>query len=106
IGPNLRMYVESILSSNTERKALKLLATLKNIASKYSAEEIESACHTLMSVAKEPTNTLLKSILSRAKKRINEINNQSTYKKIKEQTDNQHGFVRGASYFGGKNNEK
>src|SRR5699024_7490512 len=83
IGPNLYMYVENILSSNTEKKALRLLSTLRNIASKWSPEELESACHTLMSVAKEPTNTLLKSILDRAKKRKNELNNQSTNTKIK-----------------------
>jgi len=59
-----------------------------------------------MSVAKEPTNSLLKSILSRAKKRENALNKQSTSDTIKERTDSQYGFVRGAAYFGGDNHEK
>ena len=106
VGPNVYRYVESILAGNSEKKALKLLSTLRNIASKSSPEELEVACHTLMSVAKEPTNSLLKSILSRAKKRKSTINNQMTNKKLKQHTDNEHGFVRGANYFGGKNHEK
>lgn len=106
IGPNVYKYVESILSTNTEKKSLKLLSTLRNLASKSSDEELEAACHTLMSVAKEPTNSLLKSILSRAKKRENALNKQSTSDTIKERTDSQYGFVRGAAYFGGDNHEK
>lgn len=106
IGPNLHAYVEHILSNNTEKKALKLLATLRNTAKKSSLDELEAACSTMMSVAKEPTNQLLKTVLSRLKKRKKALNSQSKTSIIKEQTDNQHGFVRGASYFGGKDNEK
>ena len=95
-------YVDYILSNNVEKKALKLLATLRNIASKYSSEELEAGCHTLISVAKEPTNSLLKSILSRAKKRKKALNTDSKASIIEEQTDSKYGFVRGAAYFGGK----
>lgn len=84
------------------KKALKLLATLRNTASKYTSEELEAGCHTLMSVAKEPSNSLLKSILSRAKKRKKTLDNHSKKSIIEEQTDNKYGFVRGAAYFGGK----
>jgi hypothetical protein len=106
IGPNTYGYVQSILLSNAEKKALKLLATLRNTASKYSTEDLEAGCETMMSVAKEPTNSLLKSILNRAQKRKKTLNNHSIKSLIEEQTDNQHGFVRGASYFGGRKNEK
>ena len=56
-----------------------------------------------MSVAKEPTNSLLKSILSRAKKRKKALNTDSKASIIEEQTDSKYGFVRGEAYFGGKN---
>lgn len=101
VGSCTHSYVTYILSTYTEKKALKLLATLRNIANKHPLEDIEEACQVLMSVAKEPTNTLLKSILNRLKKRKN-----ATYETIEKQTDNQHGFVRGATYFGGNKHEK
>ncbi|MHC5268490.1 Mu transposase domain-containing protein [Enterococcus sp. LJL98] len=106
IGTNTYAYVDYILSNNVEKKALKLLATLRNIASKYSIEELEAGCHTLISIAKEPTNSLLKSILSRAKKRNKTLDARLVESIIEEQTDSNFGFVRGASYFGGKRNEK
>lgn len=102
IGPNIHVYVEHILSHNTEKKALKLLATLRNIASKHSAEALEEGCQTMMSIAKEPNNPLLKTVLGRLKKRKKELNSPSHIDTLKEQTDKEHGFVRGASYFGGK----
>lgn len=99
IGPSTYDYVDYILSNNVEKKALKLLATLRNIASKSSLEELEAGCHTLMSVAKEPTNSLLKSILSRAKKRKKALNTDSKASIIEEQTDSKYGFVRGAAFW-------
>lgn len=106
IGTNTYAYVDYILSNHVEKKALKLLATLRNTASNYTLEELEASCHTLMSVAKEPTNSLLKSLLSRAKKRKKALNTHPKASIIEEQTDSNYGFVRGAAYFGGKKNEK
>src|SRR5699024_12203430 len=48
IGPSTYDYVDYILSNNVEKKALKLLATLRNIASKSSLEELEAGCHTFV----------------------------------------------------------
>ena len=79
---------------------------LKRKPSNYTLEELEASCHTLMSVAKEPTNSLLKSLLSRAKKRKKALNTHPKASIIEEQTDSNYGFVRGAAYFGGKKNEK
>ena len=42
IGPNTYAYVDYILSHNVEKKALKLLATLRNTTSRYSLEELEA----------------------------------------------------------------
>lgn len=101
VGPHTYSYVEHILAKHVEKKALKLLATLKNMASKETDERLELACHTLMSVAKEPSNTLLKSLLARHRQQSAPLNDRTD-----SRTDQSFGFARGASYFGGKTNEK
>ena len=55
-----------------------------------------------MSVAKEPSNSLLKYILSRAKNRKKTLDNHSKKSIIEEQTDNKYGYASGPAYFGGK----
>ncbi len=106
IGPHTTRYVEHILAQQVEKKALKWLATLRHIAAKETDQALEEACHTLMSVAKEPSNTLLKSLLARAKKQHASRNDHTAKPADHHQTDAQFGFARGAGYFGGKNNEK
>lgn len=106
IGPYTKQYVEYLLSSHVEKKALRLLATLRNTATKYPEDMLESGCQTLLSVAKEPTNKLLKTILLRAQKRANLAASKGIASIVAHQTDQQHGFVRGAKYFGGTQHEK
>lgn len=98
IGQNTEKFVEYILNNNVEKKALTILASLKNLTKSYSSEFIEEGCETLMTISHSPTLPVLKTILKRMK------DNQKSRKKgtlNDTETDNNYGFVRGAKYFGG-----
>lgn len=96
-GYSTAQYVQSILNNNSERKALRILLTLRNMVRKFPDKDLELACEMLLSVTKHPNNKLLQSILLR----------QPTKNSTQRQDiSNPNGFVRGKNYFGGKNNEK
>ncbi len=103
MGVNTERFVEYILENNAEKKALSILASLKNLTLKYSNELIEEGCLTLMSVSRVPTLSVLKTILKRMKD-SKKSKDKGTLNETK--TDNDYGFVRGADYFGGIKNEK
>jgi transposase len=100
IGPFMTQFVSYILEMNVEKKALNILSTLRNLAKKYTNQEIEKATETLLEISTNPTVSVLKSVLERNKKKKQnlktEINRQNT-------TSNDYGFVRGAKYFGRDN---
>jgi transposase len=100
IGPFITQFVSYILEMNVEKKALNILSTLRNLASKYTKEEIEKATETLLEISTNPTVSVLKSVLDRNKKKKQnlktDINRHNT-------TSNDFGFVRGAKYFGRDN---
>lgn len=103
IGINTEKFVEYILENNVEKKALSILASLKNLSKRYSNELIEEGCETLISVSRVPTLSVLKSILKRIKDR-QKSKEKGTLNEIKTNAD--YGFTRGANYFGGIKNEK
>lgn len=98
IGLSMAEFVSYILEINVEKKALNILASLRNLSRKYTNNDMEKATQTLLEVSTNPTISVLKSILERNKNRD---------KKQKENTDSyhvnddDHGFIRGAKYFGG-----
>lgn len=94
IGPNTERFVEHILKTNVEKKALNILNGLKNIASKKTDTELEEATKTLMKISSHPTVAVLKSILERQKKK------QMDKQLVRESPTEDHGFTRGATYFG------
>lgn len=103
IGINTEKFVEYILENNVEKKALSILASLKNLSKRYSNELIEEGCEMLISVSRVPTLSVLKSILKRIKDR-QKSKEKGTLNETK--TDADYGFTRGANYFGGIKNEK
>ncbi|MGD6880097.1 IS21 family transposase, partial [Bacillus infantis] len=75
-------------------KALNILSTLRNIASRRTSAELEEAAKTLLEISSNPTVAVYKSILERQKKK------QKNKARIHETQTEDYGFVRGAEYFG------
>lgn len=95
VGPSMTRFVSFILEANPEKKALNILATLRNTAKKYTNQDMEKATETLLHISSNPTISVLKSILERNKGKGNKKSSLSSKK-----DDNDYGFVRGATYFG------
>ncbi|WP_349237168.1 IS21 family transposase [Bacillus sp. REN3] len=96
IGPSMMQFVSYILEMNTEKKALNILGTLRNLSTKYTDGELERATHTLLEISTNPTISVLKGVLVRGKKR-----KQKSSIDHRRNHANDHGFLRGAEYFGG-----
>lgn len=97
IGESMAQFVTYILDNNPEKKALKILGSLRNLSTRYSNEHLEQATHTLLTISQHPTISVLKGVLARKKKQ------QQTQQAYTQQTKNtDHGFSRGAEYFGGQ----
>lgn len=97
IGPYMHQFVSYILKTNPEKKSLKYPHDIRNLATKHSNKDLESAVQTLLEISNHPTISVLKGILDRHKKRmqkhpLNQLNSS-------DKADD-HGFVRGAQYFG------
>jgi hypothetical protein len=103
IGENTRKLVQIILDSTIEKKALRSLLSLQNTLKKYSKSELEISCETAVSVASNPTVSLVNTILKRNREKT-EIS--SSDENIGHEVSQDYGFTRGARYFGsGKSDE-
>ena len=89
-------FVTDILEKNAEKKALNILSALRNLSTKHTKDELETATHTLFEISTNPTIPVLKGILDRRKKREQKSNVDN-----QQSNNNNHGFTRGAKYFGG-----
>lgn len=96
IGPSMVRFVTDILEKNAEKKALNIFGALRNLSTKHTKDELETATHTLLEISTNPTIPVLKGILDRRKKREQKSNLDN-----QQGNDNNHGFTRGAKYFGG-----
>lgn len=98
IGTSMTELVSYILATNVEKKALNILASLRNLSKKYTNKEMETAAKTLLKLSTNPTVSVLKSILERNKKCDKNKNNITDNAPI---NDENYGFTRDAKYFGG-----
>ncbi|MBY0595224.1 IS21 family transposase [Bacillus bingmayongensis] len=104
-GTHILITVTSILASyKTEKQGLKSSLGLMKLADKYSIESVEKACERALSYTPRPTLKSIQTILKTGQDRLpsNDISNGES----KEQTRNTFGFIRGADYYGGNDNDK
>lgn len=85
-------------SYQTEKQALHSIFSLKKFEQRYSKYEIERACKMALSMTERPTVKVLQTILKNNKK----SDAEQEQKRRSENTKNNYGFTRGASYYGGK----
>lgn len=103
IGESTLIVVQYMLgASQTEKQALQSIFSLKKTERRYTRYEIERACKMVVSMTQRPTVKSIQTILKNNKKNDAE----QEMKRKTENSENNYGFTRGASYYGGAiNNE-
>lgn len=98
IGDSTLNVVQYILgTSQTEKQALQSIFSLKKFERRYTKYEIERACKMIISMTKRPTVKSIQTVLKNNKKNDAE----QELKRKTEISENNYGFTRGASYYGG-----
>ena len=99
IGPATLNVIQYILdTSPAEKQALQSIFSLKKSERNYTKYEIERACKMITSMTERPTVKNTQTILKNNKKNDAE----QELKRKTEISENNYGFTRGASYYGGK----
>jgi transposase len=100
IGTNTYMAVDAILTSKrVEQQTYRSCMGLLKLAEKHSAKQLEFACEKALSFTSNPSYKSIKNILVTGQKQA--VQKESTT----ENTRNRYGITRGASYYGGKQND-
>ena len=97
IGVNAAMVVKAILSGyKVEQQGYKSCMGLLKLADKYTPDRLENACKRALSFTSRPSYKNIQVILSSGQdKQEDQSGNEMT------STDEQYGFTRGDSYYGG-----
>ncbi|WIK66141.1 IS21 family transposase [Globicatella sanguinis] len=96
IGPATQALIDKILAQQVEKRALRMIAGIQRLKEQHSLAIIEQTSEILLDIAKQPTLSTFKQI-------IKEETNRPTHQEaVQQKQDEQHGFVRGADYFGRK----
>lgn len=103
IGRSTLQVVELILkNAAVERQGVQSIFTLKKVLRKHTKYELEKACQTVLDVTERPTVSLVKTALKNNQKQIKE----EQMKKAVDKLTQNHGFTRGANYYGGRLNDE
>lgn len=102
-GYSIKEFVDHILKSHAEKKALDILLSFKNLTKYYSDSSIDEGCKILMEISHTPSLSVLKTILKRTKDKEKSKKSGTVNEDL---TGSDYGFTRGAKYFGGVKNEK
>lgn len=99
IGTSTLSVVKYLLDSyQSEKQALQSIFSFKKTEHRYTKYEIELACKMVLSMTKRPTVKSIQTILKANKKK----DADQGLRQNGEITENNYGFTRGASYYGGK----
>lgn len=97
IGPHTKITVEAILTAyKVEQQAYRSCLGLLKLAERYSPSRLEASCKRALSFTPTPSYKSVKTIVTSGQDTLPALERQETISKADE-----HGFVRGASYYGG-----
>lgn len=99
VGPSTNVFVDYVLENQVEKQALRTLMSFKNLVKKHTNDLIETSCEILLSITNQPSLATFKTILKRQNEKENVSKKLDTKQEIVSEN---HGFTRGADYFGGK----
>jgi transposase len=101
VGPYTCLAVKAIIASRkVEEQSYKSCIALLKLAETHSELRLEEACKKVLSYTSRPSYRSVKTVLTAANAK------QETPAKKTEEAPSSHGFVRGASYYGGGKNGK
>lgn len=102
IGPSTLAIIHYLLDSYpSEKQALQSIFSLKKAERRYTKYEIERACKMVRSMTSRPTVKSIQTVMKNNKKK----DAQQELKQPTKAMDTQYGFTRGASYYGGNEND-
>jgi len=103
IGPNCCACIEYFLSSvKVEEQSFKTCNALLHLSSKYTPERLERACQRVLSFTPKPSFKAVESVLKARKDLAEGIEKEQNKRR---DSALEHGFIRGAKYYGGDNND-
>lgn len=79
-----------------EKQALRIIAGIQRLKEQHSLAIIEQTGEFLLDITKQPTLSTFKQIIKE------ETDRPTNQEAVQQKQDEQHGFVRGADYFGRK----
>jgi transposase len=98
MGPNTALVIRSMLSRyKVEQQGYRNCMGILKMADKYSVERLEIACSKALSYTPHPTCKNISAILQFGQDRVNVPPIHE-----RQSTDESHSFIRGAKYYGGK----
>lgn len=102
IGLHAVTTIKSILASyRVEQQGYKSCLGLLKLADRYSVERLESACKKALSYTPHPSYKSIKNILATGQDKLRTEQSQE-----KSSVPNEHGFTRGAGYYGRGDHDK
>ena len=103
IGRNTTAVIEYLLTSTkVEQQSYKTCNALLHLADKYSDERLESACHRVLGFTPRPNFKAVNSILKSGQDNL--LHDAKTEQR--DESISLHGFIRGADYYGGDNDDE
>ena len=102
IGAHAVMSIKSILASyRVEQQGYKSCLGLLKLADRYSVERLEGACKKALSYTPHPSYKNIKNILATGQDKLLDERSQE-----RSSAPNEHGFTRGAGYYGRKDHDQ
>jgi hypothetical protein len=99
IGPNCLACIEYFISvAKVEEQSFKTCNALLQLSGKYTPERLESACKRVLSFTPRPSFKAVDSVLKSRQDTIED----SAQQKERRDAALDHGFIRGAKYYGGE----
>jgi hypothetical protein len=96
------MTIKSILASyRVEQQGYKSCLGLLKLADRYSVERLEGACKKALSYTPRPSYKSIKNILATGQDKLMDERSQE-----RSSAPNEHGFTRGAGYYGRKDHDQ
>ena len=103
VGPHTAIVVNAVLSAHkVEKQGYRSCMSLMKLADKYSLSRFEEACGRALSYTPSPSFKTIQTILKTGQ---DKVPSQPDRGQVTKRDAKTFGFVRGADYYGGKDND-